>query len=155
MISGFVPNLTLNVGVRWEYNAPTIDKYNHLATFDPTFPNSTPLPYIRTSTPDKPNIYDASKKEFSPRFGFAWTPFGPKTVIRGGYGLFWDVKLLNVILNSALTAPFLTGYTFSQSTNGVPNISLANPYGGSSGGPAIPSTSLGGESVSRWLRAAV
>lgn len=136
-----LPNLTINVGVRWEYNAPTIDKYNHLATFDPTFTTSTPLPFIRTSTTAKQNIYDASKKEFSPRFGFAYTPFGPKTVIRGGYGLFWDVKLLNVILNSALTAPFLTGYTFSQSTTGVPNISLANPYGGSSGGPAIPSTS--------------
>ncbi len=38
------PNLTLNVGVRWEYNAPTIDKYNHLATFDPTLPASSPLP---------------------------------------------------------------------------------------------------------------
>ena len=135
------PNLTLNVGLRWEYNAPTIDKYNHLATFDPTFPNSTPLPFIRTSTSAKQNIYDSSKKEFSPRFGFAYTPFGPKTVFRAGYGLFWDVKLLNVILNSALTAPFLTGYTFGQSTNGQPNINLANPYGGSTGGPAIPSTS--------------
>jgi len=102
------PNLTLNIGLRWEYNAPATDKYNHLATFDPTFPTSTPLPYIRVSTAQKPNIYNASKKEFSPRFGFAYTPFGPKTVIRGGYGLYWDVKLLNVILNSALTAPFLT-----------------------------------------------
>jgi hypothetical protein len=62
-------------------------------------------------------------------------------VIRTGYGLYWDVKLLNVILNSALTAPFLTGYSFSQSTNGIPNISLANPYGGTSGGPAIPGAS--------------
>lgn len=135
------PNLTVNVGMRWEYNAPTIDKYNHLATFDPGFPNSKPLPYIRTSTADKQSIYDASKKEFSPRIGFAYTPFGPKTVIRAGYGLFWDVKLLNVILNSALTAPFLTGYSFSQSTTGVPNISLANPYASTAGGPAIPGTS--------------
>jgi hypothetical protein len=134
-------NLTLNLGLRWEYNAPTTDKYDHLATFDPTFPNSTPLPYLRISTAQTPNIYNASKKEFAPRFGFAYTPFGPKTVIRGGYGIFWDIKLLNVILNSALTAPFLTGYSFSQSTNGVPNINLANPYGGSSGGPAIPSAS--------------
>jgi hypothetical protein len=105
-----LPNLTLNLGVRWEYNAPTTDKYNHLATFDPTFATSTPLPYVRISTPETPNIYNASKREFSPRFEFAYTPFGSKTVIRGGYGLFWDVKLLNVILNSALTAPFLTGY---------------------------------------------
>ncbi len=134
-------NLTLNVGLRWEYNAPTVDKYNHLATFDPNFPSSTPLPYLRISTPDKQNVYESSKREFSPRFGFAWTPFGPKTVIRGGYGFFWDIKILNVILNSNLTAPFLTGFTFNQSTNGIPNISLANPYGGSSGAPAIPNAS--------------
>ena len=135
-----LPNLTLNLGLRWEYNAPTIDKYNHLATFDPNFPNSTPLPYLRISTNDTPNIYNSSKKEFSPRFGFAYTPFGSKTVIRGGYGFFWDIKILNVILNSNLTAPFLTGYSFNQSTNGTPNINLANPYGGT-GTPAIPSAS--------------
>jgi hypothetical protein len=136
-----LPNLTLNIGLRWEYNAPVTDKYNHLATFDPTFPNSTPLPDLRVSTPQTPNIYNSSKKEFSPRFGFAWTPFGPKTVIHSAYGLFWDVKLLNVILNSALTAPFLTAYSFNQSTSGIPNISLANSYGGTAGGPAIPSAS--------------
>ena len=135
------PDLTLNIGMRWEYNAPTTDKYNHLATFDPTVTGLTlGLPYLRVSTPDKPNIYDAPKKEFSPRFGFAYTPFGPKTVFRGGYGLFWDIKLLNVILNSNLTAPFLTGFSFNQSTNGQPNIALSNPYGGG-GTPAIPGAS--------------
>ena len=136
-----LPNLTLNLGMRWEYNAPATDKYNHLATFDPTFANSTPLPYLRISTAAKRNIYDASKKGFSPRAGFAWTPWGSKTVIRGGYGLMWDVKLLNVILNSTLTAPFLTGYTFNQSTNGIANIDLANPYSTSSGAPAVPNAS--------------
>jgi hypothetical protein len=135
-----LPNLTLNLGLRWEYNAPTIDKYNHLATFDPNFATSTPLPYLRISTPQTPNIYDSSKRAFAPRLGFAWTPAGPKTVIRGGYGLFWDIKILNVILNSNLTAPFLTGYTFNQSTNGLPNIALANPYGGT-GSPAVPNAS--------------
>ncbi|MGA2113265.1 MAG: TonB-dependent receptor [Bryobacteraceae bacterium] len=135
-----LPNLTLNLGIRWEYNAPTTDKYDHLATFDPTYPNSTPLPYLRISTPQTPNIYNASKREFAPRLGLAWTPFGPKTVIRGGYGVFWDVKILNIILNSNLTAPFLTAYSYNQSTTGIPNINLANPYGGTVT-PAFPSAS--------------
>jgi hypothetical protein len=135
-----LPNLTLNLGLRWEYNNPTTDKYNHLATFDPNFATSTPLPYLRISTDATRNIYNSSKKEFAPRFGFAYTPFGPKTVIRGGYGVYWDVKILNVILNSNLTAPFLTAYSFNQSTNGQPNILLANPYGGT-GSPAIPNAS--------------
>ena len=136
-----LPNLTLNLGIRWEYNAPTIDEYNHLATFDPNYASSTPLPYLRISTPQTPNIYNSSKREFSPRAGFAWTPFGTtRTVIRGGYGIFWDIKILNVILNSNLTAPFLTSYSFNQSTNGLPNIALGNPYGGT-GTPAIPGAS--------------
>src|SRR5205807_938806 len=54
------PNLTLNLGLRWEYNAPAVDKYNHLATFDPNFPNSTPLPLLRISTAQKQNIYESS-----------------------------------------------------------------------------------------------
>jgi hypothetical protein len=135
-----LPNLTLNLGIRWEYNAPTTDKYDHLATFDPNYPSSTPLPFLRISTPQTPAIYNSSKREFAPRAGLAWTPFGPKTVIRAGWGLFWDIKILNVILNSNLTAPFLTAYSFNQSTTGIPNISLANPYGGT-GTPAIPSAS--------------
>ena len=45
-----------------------------------------------------------------------------------------------MILNSNLTAPFLTGFSFNQSTNGLPNIALANPYGGT-GSPAIPGAS--------------
>ena len=135
-----LPSLTVNLGLRWEFNNPATDKYNHLATFDPAFASSTPLPYLRISTPQTPNIYNSSKREFAPRAGFAWTPFGPKTVLRGGYGVFWDIKILNVILNSNLTAPFLTGFTFNQSTNGQPNINLANPYGGG-GSPAIPNAS--------------
>jgi hypothetical protein len=65
-----LPTLTLNLGLRWEYNAPTIDKYNHLATFDSNFASSTPLPYLRISTPQTPAIYDSSKREFAPRVGF-------------------------------------------------------------------------------------
>ncbi|MFL6448539.1 MAG: hypothetical protein ACJ746_12735 [Bryobacteraceae bacterium] len=55
--------------------------------------------------------------------------------------MFWDVKLLNVILNSNLTAPFLTAFSVNQSTTGVPNINIANSYGGTSAGAAIPSAS--------------
>ena len=131
------PDLTLNMGLRWEYNNPTTDKYNHLGTFDPTQPNSAPLPFLRFSTPQTPNLYDSSKKEFSPRFGFAYTPFGPKTVFRGGYGVFWDIKILNIILTAALNAPFLTTYNFLQSTTGKPTIDLASPFNGT-GTPAIP-----------------
>ncbi|HUA85819.1 MAG TPA: TonB-dependent receptor [Bryobacteraceae bacterium] len=127
------PHLSLNLGVRWEYNSPTIDKYNHLSTFDPNVPGD-----IKTASPSQQNLYDTSKKQFAPRFGFAYTPFGNNTVFRGGYGVFWDEKLLNILLTPALSPPFVVPLSFNPSSNGVPNINLANPYGGTST-PPVPS----------------
>ena len=127
------PNLTLNLGLRWEYNSPVIDKYNHLGTFDPTVPGK-----IRVATSQKPELYDVSKKQFAPRVGFAYTPFGPKTVFRGGYGIFWDDKLLNIHLTPALSPPFLVPLAFTPPTNGIPNINTANPFGGQAATGGFP-----------------
>jgi hypothetical protein len=128
-------NLTLNLGLRWEYNSPVIDKYNHLGTFDPTAPND-----LRVSTPQQQNLYDVSKRQFAPRFGFAYSPWGEKTVIRGGYGIFWDDKLLNIHLTPALSPPFLVPLAFQPSTNGLANINLANPFAGQPGVGAPPAS---------------
>ncbi len=132
------PNLTLNLGLRWEYNSPVIDKYNHLGTFDPSVSGN-----IRVSTPQKQDLYEVSKKQFAPRIGIAYTPFGPKTVFRAGYGIFWDDKLLNIHLTPALSPPFLIPLNFNPSTNGVPNIDIANPFGGQA--------ATGGFAASTWL----
>jgi hypothetical protein len=118
-------NLTLNLGLRYEYNTPVTEKYNHMSTFDPSVPGQ-----LRIASSQQPNLYDAPKTQFAPRFGFAWTPKGPETVIRGGYGWFWDQKLLNIHLTPTLSAPFLLAYNLNPSTNGQPNIALNDPYAG-------------------------
>lgn len=145
------PNLTLNLGLRFEHEFPTTERYNRsLNGFDFTTANpiaaasqaayaSNPIPQIAPAnfkvlggptfaSSANPAIYTVQSKIFSPRFGFAWTPAGPngKTVLRGGTGIF--------------VFPLGTGGVnqvgFSQTTSVVPTndsyltsfATLANPY---------------------------
>src|SRR6185436_1530922 len=78
-----------------------------------------------------PAAYD----HFSPRFGFAWDPFGDgKTSIRGAFGIFFGSISGNEWNTMTNFQPFSTRLTFSNinqktSPTGVPlGASLSNPY---------------------------
>jgi len=90
------PNLTLNLGVRWEYGSPYSEQNNFISNFDPTTqtvltitPGATAgngiTPYsgggVYGSTLVNPDLND-----FAPRVGFAYA-VDPRTVIRGGFGM--------------------------------------------------------------------
>jgi hypothetical protein len=109
------PNLTINVGLRWEHDFPEIERFNRtLNGFDPTATNSTSAAaaaaYALAPQPQVPagqfkalggptfasssnrNVYSTKSAILSPRLGFAWRPgaMGNKTVIRGGFGILVD-----------------------------------------------------------------
>jgi outer membrane receptor protein involved in Fe transport len=79
------PNLTINAGLRWDYFGVIGEKNNLLSNFDRT------LGLVQVGTNGLDQLYDSDWTNFSPRLGFAWDVTGKgKTVVRGGWGLFYD-----------------------------------------------------------------
>jgi hypothetical protein len=137
-------NLTFNIGLRWDHDN------NILGNGDFHRPCPTPLSsaptercvWVRTLLGKHDN--GAASKNFGPRFGFAWDPFSKgTTVVRGGYGIYYDrvvmeVPLLELLLDGRiLPLQSLTGSTLSPTGAFLPDpgtgqiVNLANPLGGS------------------------
>ncbi len=85
------PRLTLNAGVRYEYNTPAVDAQNRVALFDTATKAVVPV-----GTNSMPRAgYEGDKNNVAPRVGFAWTlDRSQNTVLRGSYGLFYDQSAL-------------------------------------------------------------
>ena len=130
--------LTLNLGLRWDYRAVPTEQDNKMFWFD-LANTAGGLCYadknLGTQTisglggpiaPDGNGFYrfcgrnnpaDGSKKPFAPRIGFAWRPFGEKTVVRGGYGLFFDSAETREIDDSGDIYPFVVRASDNPTVN--------------------------------------
>ena len=121
-------NLTINLGVRYELVSPWIDKHDILLNFDPTFNNNTgrfivssdkTLSFLDPRIPATLPTVTASqsglgigrglirtdKNNFAPRVGFAWA-IGDKSVIRGGYGIYFPTSAAQGIRDPISTNGF-------------------------------------------------
>jgi len=105
----FRPNLTLNLGLRYEMQTnPT--EVNHELAYLPTL-YSAPTPPAPWN-PAQLYVRNPTLKNFEPRVGFAWDPFhNGKTSIRGGFGVFdaLPAPYENQIYTSTI-APYVTSY---------------------------------------------
>ena len=80
-------NLTLNLGVRYEYSSVLSEDHNHLGNFDP----NAGLVQVNTGTNQISSLYKPDHTNFSPHLGFAWDTNGKgNTVVRGGLGLTYE-----------------------------------------------------------------
>jgi Carboxypeptidase regulatory-like domain len=101
--------LTLNLGLRYDLFTPPVEQENRLANFDFATGKfvSPQMPGVSASGNVKTDY-----NNFAPRIGFAWSPWNEKTVLRGAFGIFYDVQADQ---NDAELAYNPTGLIFSQS----------------------------------------
>ena len=79
--------LTLNAGLRYETTSNPTEVDGKVSVLRNILDPNASLADIQTGGP----LFKSPKKNFAPRFGFAWTPFASdRTVVRGGAGLFHD-----------------------------------------------------------------
>ncbi len=142
--------LTLNIGVRWEFETPLTERFNRTVRgFDPNavlpFAATAQARYAQNPTPEVPALrvaggltfagvdgqprgaYNTPKDQIMPRFGFAYK-LDNNTVLRGGYGIFYG------FLGQRRGDVIQTG--FSRNTNLIPSTdnglsfqsTLSNPF---------------------------
>jgi hypothetical protein len=122
-------DLTLSFGIRYEYKGLATDKYNRFAnfdfnnglilvagsknvtqmSFDPTTGSFTSVGTTSLgSAGENRSLQHPDKDDFAPRFGFAWQPFHDSaTVVRGGYGLFYNQTFGDIFFLKSANPPFV------------------------------------------------
>jgi hypothetical protein len=116
-------NLTVTLGLRWDYDGPFTEKYGRLTAFDPglyaynastdTITNSG----LEIAGSSSNSLMQQNQSGFAPRIGIAWSPF-PKVTLRAGYGIFYDRGELFSYFSAGAGSGF----------NGPFGVTLAPPY---------------------------
>jgi trimeric autotransporter adhesin len=127
-------NLTLNLGLRWEYFSPFTENYGQMANLDiaPGFTAVAPVtpgsvgPYTGVFPP---GLINPDYRNISPRFGLAWkVPFIKRsTIVRAGYGIYYNGQsYVPFALKLAEQPPFAVSESVNSSTNNV--LTLADGF---------------------------
>jgi len=158
-------NLSLSLGLRYEYFTPIQEKYGHLANLDigPGFTGVSQVTAVATTLNNIPYspvglysrqfpsaLINSDKNNFSPRFGVAWKPSArSKYTFRTGYGWAYNMGVYNQLANRLAQQPPFS-LTNSVSTTADNILSLA------SGLSAVPvgQTITNSFAVDRYYRAA-
>jgi hypothetical protein len=96
-------NLTLNLGLRWEYFPPLTEKNGLISNY--IFGSQG---FVNGSVQTVKQLYNPDKNNFGPRIGFAWSPnlLGQKIVLRGGFGVLFNRPFNSEYSNIRQNTPF-------------------------------------------------
>lgn len=123
------PNVTVNIGLRYAWNATPSEAAGRFTNFDPTTGD-----LVAATQP-----YQQSNKNFQPRVGFAWDPFKDgKTSVRAAYAILTQTPTTNTISGLSGNPPFALPISASSATN---SITIENPSA------AVVGTSLGPSAI--------
>jgi hypothetical protein len=130
--------LTLNLGIRWDYQPQQTEKYDRLHNFNPELidpltglPGAVEFAGTGTGRNGRRTFYDNSMRDYSPRVGLAYQ-ITDKTVLRAGYGIFFNGR----VPNDWSGVPYGMKYGFQQVNNvnqpnsGVPAFNWDSGYPG-------------------------
>ncbi|HET6648177.1 MAG TPA: carboxypeptidase regulatory-like domain-containing protein [Pyrinomonadaceae bacterium] len=148
------PNFQLDYGIRYYRYRQPIDDEDVLATFLPelydrsrtpqcanatcstfvtsTFDITNGFAYAGQNSPFGRRVQKTDKDDWGPRIGFAWSPGkSGKTVLRGGYGVYYDQALIGIVEQNSFTTP-----PFNNSVSLTGTVSAPIPFGN----PGSPTT---------------
>ncbi len=112
-----LPQLTLNLGLRWEFATPPVEGANRIANFDPEGNGS--LIFAHAGSLASRALVNPNWRDFAPRIGIAYS-LNSRTVIRGGYGIYYTTfERYGSEDELALNPPFLINKQVTAS-DGVP-----------------------------------
>lgn len=105
--------LTIEAGLRWEWNGTPVEGANRLTIFNPT---NVTLTRVGTNGLSRTAAYNQNYN-FEPRVGFAWDIYGyGQTVLRGGYGYLVDQPVSSVVSGMASNPPFSTAVSYNSAS---------------------------------------
>jgi hypothetical protein len=123
--------LTLNLGLRWDVDGRYVSQTNTVANYDLSH-TPTAINITGNNRPPGwgPALFDPQGKLWSPRVGFAYRATA-NTVVRGGYGIYWQPMTADPIVNFSINAPFVETLSNTYDVTNLPTFDRSNPLANS------------------------